>query len=95
MSVRQWNHLGQPIGQVVPDWKPPPRPASEPMSGRYCRLEPLDAKLHAASLHAANTLDVEGKNWTYFGLWSVCNLGQLLGVDRIEPVAAMIRSSSR
>jgi RimJ/RimL family protein N-acetyltransferase len=35
------------------------------LEGRYCRLEPLDASRYAASLHEANTLDREGRMWTY------------------------------
>lgn len=35
------------------------------MTGRFCRLEPLDADVHAASLYQANAVDAEGKNWTY------------------------------
>ena len=62
---RDSNHLGQPIGVVVPDWKPPHLPWREPMEGRFCRLEPLDPERHAADLYAANALDVQGKNWTY------------------------------
>ncbi len=35
------------------------------MTGRYCKLEPLDADIHAASLYKANAVDADGKNWTY------------------------------
>ena len=59
------NHLDQPIGLLVPDWKPPRLPARETMEGRFCRLEPLDPERHAAGLHAANGLDAEGRIWTY------------------------------
>jgi RimJ/RimL family protein N-acetyltransferase len=59
------NPLGQPIGFSLPNWKPPEAPSREPMEGRYCRMEPLNPEIHAASLHAANTMDVEGKMWTY------------------------------
>jgi RimJ/RimL family protein N-acetyltransferase len=59
------NPLGQPIGFPVPDWKPAARPARKSMTGRFCRLEPLDAAQHAADLFAANALDAEGRNWTY------------------------------
>lgn len=59
------NHLGQPIGELVPDWKPPPPPVLEPMRGRFCRLEPLDLDRHASELYQANELDTEGRNWTY------------------------------
>lgn len=59
------NHLNQPVGPVVPDWKPPQHPMREAMGGRFCRLEPLDPMRHAQSLYASNALDVEGRNWTY------------------------------
>lgn len=35
------------------------------MSGRFCRVEPLDPDRHAADLYNANALDTEGRNWTY------------------------------
>jgi RimJ/RimL family protein N-acetyltransferase len=59
------NALGQPIGTPVNGWAPPPRPPLEPMTGRTCRVEPLDTDRHGADLHAANLLDVDGRNWTY------------------------------
>jgi RimJ/RimL family protein N-acetyltransferase len=59
------NDLGQPIGLALPDWTPPPPPPREPISGRFCRLEPLDADTHAQALYAANALDTEGRLWTY------------------------------
>ena len=59
------NSLGQPIGFLVADWKPAARPAHKLLTGRFCSLEPLNAARHAADLYAANTLDAEGRNWTY------------------------------
>ena len=59
------NHLGQPIGEPLPNWKAPPWPARAPMQGRFTRLEPLRAELHAADLFAANARDVSGRSWTY------------------------------
>jgi RimJ/RimL family protein N-acetyltransferase len=56
------DHPNQPLGELVPDWKPPPHPAREVMQGRFCRLEPLDVEKHARQLFASNTLD---SNWTY------------------------------
>ncbi|HUF76333.1 MAG TPA: GNAT family protein [Longimicrobiales bacterium] len=37
----------------------------EPVEGRFCRLEPLDADTHAAGLHDAYALDEGGRGWTY------------------------------
>jgi RimJ/RimL family protein N-acetyltransferase len=59
------NHLDQPIGFPVPDWSPRPRPPKTPMTGRYCRIEPLDPARHAAELFEANSSDREGRIWTY------------------------------
>ena len=59
------NHLGQPVGFALLGWKPPQPPSRTPLAGRYCRLEPLDAKLHAESLHEANALNTDGSMWTY------------------------------
>lgn len=59
------NHLEQPIGFFVPSWKPSQLPARENIEGRFCRLEPLEPERHAADLHAANSLDTEGRIWSY------------------------------
>ena len=59
------NALGQPVGLPLPLWGPPALPAREPLEGRFCRLESLNARAHADSLHAANALDVGGRMWTY------------------------------
>jgi len=59
------NVLCQPIGFALPDWKPPAVPSREPMDGRFCRVVQCNPSLHAASLHTANALDVEGRMWTY------------------------------
>jgi RimJ/RimL family protein N-acetyltransferase len=63
----QMNELGQPIGFAVHDWRAPPQPSRQPMTGRTCRLEVLDAERHAADLHAANTQNREDSIWTYMG----------------------------
>jgi RimJ/RimL family protein N-acetyltransferase len=59
------NALGQPIGAPLPNWQPPPRPPRTAMAGRFCRVEPLDPDRHVADLYAANSLDQDGRNWTY------------------------------
>ena len=35
------------------------------MTGRFCRLEPLDPRAHTEQLWAAFSRDVDGRNWTY------------------------------
>jgi RimJ/RimL family protein N-acetyltransferase len=59
------NDLGQPIGFPLPDWTPRPKPPRRAMEGRFCSVEPIDPAHHAADLHAANSLDRGGRNWTY------------------------------
>lgn len=59
------NSLGQPVGERVVGWCPPPAPTREVMAGRFCRLEPVDPERHAAAIHAANALDEAGTMWTY------------------------------
>jgi RimJ/RimL family protein N-acetyltransferase len=63
--VRRVNSLGQPIGPELPGWHPPPRPARTALEGRFCRVEPLEVARHARDLHDANSLDPEGRMWTY------------------------------
>lgn len=59
------NALGQPVGEALPHWKVPPTPPREPMEGRYCRLEPLDPNRHAEDLFAADSIEKDGRSWTY------------------------------
>ena len=58
------NALGQPIGDRLPDWRPPSIPPRTPMHGRYCRLEPIDERF-AGELSRAAADDREGATWTY------------------------------
>ncbi len=58
------NALGQPIGDPVPDWRPPPVPPHERLTGRDCELRPL-APDDAPALWRAYALDSDGRNWTY------------------------------
>ncbi|MBA2260708.1 MAG: GNAT family N-acetyltransferase [Acidobacteria bacterium] len=59
------NALGQPIGPVLPDWRSAQLPSREPIEGRTCRVEKLDAGKHAHDLYEANSLDTDGRMWTY------------------------------
>jgi RimJ/RimL family protein N-acetyltransferase len=64
MSTRS-NELGQPIGEPVGEWTPPPLPSREPMNGQWCQVVPLDASAHGDDLWDAVSLDRDGHNWTY------------------------------
>jgi RimJ/RimL family protein N-acetyltransferase len=64
VQARQ-NEFGQPIGPPMLGWSARPLPPRTAIEGRFCRVEPLDAERHAANLFAANSDDIEGRNWTY------------------------------
>lgn len=59
------NHLGQPVGFPLPDWRPPRAPPRDSMVGRYCRVEVIDPARHAQDLHEANMHDPSGRAFTY------------------------------
>ena len=59
------NTYGQPIGSALSDWTPPAMPGDETLTGRYCFLERLDPKRHAAALFAAYAQAPDGRDWTY------------------------------
>jgi RimJ/RimL family protein N-acetyltransferase len=63
--TQRTNTFGQPIGKALPGWQPPPRPGRSVLEGRFCRVEPLDVARHARQLYDANSLDPEGRMWTY------------------------------
>ena len=63
--IQRVNSFGQPIGPELPGWLPPPRPAPTVLEGRFCRVEPLDVERHARQCHDANSVDREGRMWTY------------------------------
>jgi RimJ/RimL family protein N-acetyltransferase len=65
MAEQHRNEFDQPIGAPVGGWSPRPPPPATPLEGRLCRIEPLDCDRHATNLYAANSLDAEGRNWTY------------------------------
>ncbi|MGR3913405.1 MAG: GNAT family N-acetyltransferase [Gammaproteobacteria bacterium] len=55
----------QPLGEVVADWSPPPRPPKQPLDGAHCTIAPLDIARDSADLFAANRHDRAHRNWTY------------------------------
>lgn len=69
------NDLAQPVGCLLPDWRPPVAPQAAPIDGRTCRLEPLDRRRHAEALFAANALDQTGRMWTYLSCGPFETLG--------------------
>ena len=73
------DHLGQPVGEPVPGWAPRPRPAARTLTGRWCRLEPLDPPRHAEDLYRANCADEQGRMWTYLSCGPFEDLGSYRG----------------
>jgi RimJ/RimL family protein N-acetyltransferase len=59
------NHLGQPIGPPLSNWRGVERPPRTPMVGRTCRVEPIDPARHAEDLYRANGADPTNRNFTY------------------------------
>jgi RimJ/RimL family protein N-acetyltransferase len=49
----QVNELGQPIGDPLIGWSPPPFPSSKGLTGRLVHLDPLDSVTHGPDLVAA------------------------------------------
>ena len=64
-STSHKNSLDQSIGFPLPKWTPPPPPPRVALTGRFCRVEPLNIERHAADLFAANALDTNDAGWTY------------------------------
>jgi RimJ/RimL family protein N-acetyltransferase len=63
--MTRYNEFGQPIGRALPGWRPPPFPPHVMLTGRYVRLEPLNAARHARDVYEAQSEDVNGERWTY------------------------------
>ena len=59
------NEFGQPIGFDLSGWQPPPFPPHVSLTGRYCRVEPLNAARHARDVFDAQSEDRDGTRWTY------------------------------
>jgi len=58
------NAFGQPVGPALPGWTPRPPPPRSALTGRYCRLEPVEAR-HAPDLFAAFSQAPDDRDWTY------------------------------
>lgn len=60
-----FNTLGQPVGPDLPGWTARPLPSPVVLTGRFCRLEPLNTRRHAGDLFEADSLETDGRSWTY------------------------------
>lgn len=73
------NEPGLPIGIPVEGWTAPPRPPREPITGTYCRIEPLDPDRHGAHLFEANAADTAGRMFTYLAYGPFDSVDAYLG----------------
>ncbi len=60
------NEFGQPIGESLDGWTPPPSPPDAVISGAYVELRPLTPD-HARELYPVFTADSDAM-WTYMGI---------------------------
>jgi len=73
------NELGQPIGFSMAGWQGCEHPRGAIMLGRLCRLEPIDARRHAADLFDAFSEGSDARNWTYLPYGPFHSRAELLG----------------
>ncbi|MCV2513427.1 GNAT family protein [Leclercia pneumoniae] len=71
------NEFGQTVNDIVPGWNGARVLPRSLLSGRFCRLEPLDAARHAVDLFEAFALG-DGSDWT----WMASNLPESVEVTR-------------
>lgn len=46
-----FNQFHQPVGMTLSDWKGAPFPQAQQITGRYCKLERINAERHAKELY--------------------------------------------
>ncbi|MBT0725928.1 GNAT family N-acetyltransferase [Rosenbergiella australiborealis] len=63
--MTHYNQYQQPIGEPIENWQGAQRPAKKPLSGRYCRLEPINATKHGEDLYRAFAEAKDTRDWTY------------------------------
>ncbi|WP_241623212.1 GNAT family N-acetyltransferase [Rosenbergiella australiborealis] len=63
--MTHYNQYQQPIGEPIENWQGAQRPAKKPLSGRYCRLEPINATKHGEDLYRAFAEAEDTRDWTY------------------------------
>lgn len=59
------NQYGQPVGESLVNWSACRFPGDITLTGRFCRVEPLSALLHADDLYAAYSSASDERDWTY------------------------------
>jgi RimJ/RimL family protein N-acetyltransferase len=64
MTLRR-NEFGQPIGPELPGWQPPSPIAPAVLTGRFCRVEPLELGRHEPDFYDACAQGGDESMWTY------------------------------
>jgi RimJ/RimL family protein N-acetyltransferase len=88
------------LGSPVPGWIPRPLPPLAAMSGRFCRVEPIDSARHGEALYAAYATDREGRLWTYLpwgpysGSEELCARIDAVRASGVRPEYALIDLAS-
>ncbi|MCW2484887.1 GNAT family N-acetyltransferase [Candidatus Symbiopectobacterium sp. NZEC127] len=59
------NRYGQPVGAALPLWSARAFPGGITLTGRFCRIEPLNVAQHLDALYAAHAAAPDGRDWTY------------------------------
>ena len=74
-----------PLGPPVPGWLPRQLPPLAVMSGRFCRVEPIDSIRHGEALYAAYATDREGRLWDVPSVGTVFRGRRIVRTDRCRP----------
>lgn len=96
------NEYGQMIGDAVGKWRECHEPRRDvTLTGRTCRLEPLDATKHSDDLFMAYSRSTDSRDWTYLRSEQFTTLDQMKNyiVETVErtklPNFAIINSSGK
>lgn len=86
MERRSINQFGQPIGEPLGDWSPPPPIGADALVGRTTRLEPLVPDRHTSGL------------WTAFAdapesLWTYLTIGPFADIDEFSAAIDTLAAS--
>jgi RimJ/RimL family protein N-acetyltransferase len=81
------NDFGQLIGDALPNWAPRPHPPRTSITGRFCRVEPLDPVAHGDDLYECLGAPVnDDGRWTYLPYGPFHNRDSFQGwLERVAP----------
>jgi RimJ/RimL family protein N-acetyltransferase len=76
------------VDRLLPDWTPRAAPPRAALEGAHCRVVPLDASRHADELHAANSLDRDGRMWDYMAYGPFASLDEYRAWATVQQASA-------